>query len=214
MPDADSQALIVNAASGHQRENKAWIIGRLLRDFEKRASPFTSDRESLEWEALRVSVFKWNEHRDQGRPDRDWLWHSGYVIIVLQLSIAVIPLALSSEWATLVLVAGGIILASAQAALPQWRAEKWGCPKNGQTVSVTKGNGHRHVMVILGSPKALDLEILASGLEDAEQQFLTKAGVATLAGLWTVLLITVAGLKQGSWCKDFSLLPIYRRDTS
>lgn len=205
MPESDSQALIINAASGHQRANKAWIIGRLLRDFEKLASPFPVSKSSPEWEALRLSVFAWDECSEQRRPIRDWVWYSGLAVIVLQLSIAVIPLALSSEWATLVLVTGGILLASAQAALPQWKAEKWACPSNGKSVSITKGNGHRHVMVLLGSPKALDLEILASGSSTKEQSLLSKGAVAVLAAFWIVLLITVAGLKQGSWCKPSSL---------
>ncbi|KAL8672641.1 MAG: hypothetical protein Q9168_002917, partial [Polycauliona sp. 1 TL-2023] len=199
MPVTDFPAIIVNASSGHQRENKSWIIGRLLRDFEKRTAPLPSDRASANWEALRVSVFEWEKGKEQGHPTRDWVYYSGYAIIVLQISIAIIPLALSSEWATLVLVVGGIILASSQAALPQWRAEKWACPLNGKTISLTKGNGHRHVMVLLGSPKALELEILASGSYLIAQPLPAKFAVAILAAAWTVLLITVAGLKQGSW---------------
>ena len=166
MPEADSQALVINAQSGHQRDNRAWIIGRLLRDLEKRAAPLSSDKASSEWEALRVSIFKWDDRGLQGVPDRDWLWYSGLAVIVLQIAIAVIPLALSLEWATLLLVSVGILLASAQAALPQWRSEKWACPANGKTVSITKGNGHRHVMVVLGSSRGLDLEILAAGSEN------------------------------------------------
>ncbi|KAG7006553.1 hypothetical protein G7Y79_00014g037280 [Physcia stellaris] len=199
MPAADSQALVVNASFGHQRNNQAWIIGRLLRDYEKRAEPFSPNKSSPEWEALRISIFKWDEHKEQGRPTRDWLWYSGIVIIVLQLSISIIPWVLMSEWATTVLVAGGIGLAQAQAALPQWKAEKWACPRNGGTVSITKGNGHRHVMVLLGSPKALDLEILAAGSKGGDLPVLMKVAVAGLAASWTILLITVAGLKQGSW---------------
>jgi len=201
MPEADSQALIINAKTGHQRDNKAWIVGRLLRDFSKRAVPFPSDKASPDWEALRVSVFKWDERKTQSIPDRDWIWYSGLAVIVLQISIAIIPLALSSEWPTLVLVTTGILLASAQAALPQWRSEKWACPVNGQTISVTQGNGHRHVMVLLGSPKGLDLEILAAGSSNKEQPFLNKVAIVVFTACWTVFLITVAGLKQGSWCK-------------
>lgn len=201
MPDADVQALIVNAQSGHHRENRAWIIGRLLRDFEKRASPFAASKDSPNWEALRVSIFRWDQNKEQGKPIRDWVWFSGLAVIVVQIAIAIIPLALLSEWATLVLVTGGLLLASAQAALPQWASEKWACPTNGKSVSITRGNGHRHVMVILGCQNALDLEILASRSSAKAQSIWSKAAVAVLATLWTVLLITVAGLKQGSWCK-------------
>lgn len=205
MPEADCQALVVTAQSGHYRINKAWIIGRLLRDFEKRAAPFASSKASDEWEALRVSVFEWDERREQRKPIRDWVWCSGLAVVVLQIAISAVPLALWSEWATLALVTGGILLASAQAGLPQWKAEKWACPSGGKTISITRGNGHRHVMVLLGSPTALNLEILASGACSKEQSLSGKAAVAILAALWIVLLITVAGLKQGSWCKLPSL---------
>ena len=207
MPEADFQSLIINAKTGHQRENRAWIVGRLLRDFEKRAVPFASDKASPDWEALRVSVFQWDERKAQGIPDRDWIWYSGLAVVVLQISIGIIPLALSSEWATLVLVTAGILLATAQAALPQWRNEKWACPTNNQTISITQGNGHRHLLVLLGSPKGLDLEILAAGSSTKEQTFLNKAAIAILTACWTGLLITVAGLKQGSWCKISLLSP-------
>lgn len=208
MPISDFPAIVINASTGHTRDNKAWIIGRLLRDFEKSTGPLSSDKASQEWEALRVSVFKWDENREQGRPARDWLWYSGFAVIVLQISISIIPLTLLSEWATLVFVMGGIILASAQAALPQWGLEKWACPRHGATVSITRGNGYRHVMVLLGSPNALDMEVLASGSKGEEQHPITKAAVAVLAALWAVLLITIAGLKQGSWCKTIPLLPL------
>ena len=83
MPTSDFPALEVHGWSGHQRENKAWVIGRLLRDFEKRASPLPSDRTSPARDALRVSVFKWDDTKEQDRPDRDWVWYSGFAIIVL-----------------------------------------------------------------------------------------------------------------------------------
>ncbi|KAL8797881.1 MAG: hypothetical protein Q9195_000233 [Heterodermia aff. obscurata] len=125
---------------------------------------------------------------------------SGLAVITLQISIAVIPLALFSEWATLVLVISGIFLGSAQAALPQWRREKWACPMKGKTISITRGNGHRHVVVLLSSPKGLDLEILATGSNGQQGlPFITKIAVGILATCWIILLISVAGLKQGSW---------------
>ncbi|KAL8791953.1 MAG: hypothetical protein Q9195_005442 [Heterodermia aff. obscurata] len=147
MPEADCQALVVTAQSGHHRINKAWIIGRLLRDFEKRTTPFASSKSSPEWEALRVSIFQWDERREQRKPIRDWVWYSGLAVVVLQISIAAVPLALWSEWEILALVAGGILLASAQAALPQWKSEKWACPSNG-TIGMIQN------IVVAASPRS------------------------------------------------------------
>ena len=201
MPNADVQPLVIGARGGHQRTNKAWIIGRLFRDFTSSAEPFSPVKSSFDWEALRISVFEVCDHKEQGVPSRDWVWYSGFATVAVQISVAIVPLALDAEWATLVFVAGGTLLAWAQAALPQWNLEKWDCRRNGPTVALTNGNGGRNVMLILGHPKALDLDLLAMGTASDIGSKKTKAAMATFTALWTILLISVAGLKKGSWCK-------------
>lgn len=200
MPDADVQPLVIPVESGHQRINKSWIIGRIFRDFESRAEPFSASKSSPKWEALRISIFEVCEDGEQGSPSCDWVWYSGFATIALQLAIAIVPLALDTEWVTLVLVMGGTLLAWMQAILPGWRSEKWDCPRDGPTVAITKGNGGRNVMLIQSHPRALDLHILSTGMPSDPNSKINRVVMAIFAALWTTLLISVAGLKQGSWC--------------
>ena len=203
MPSADFRAIVIGAKSGHARNNKSWVIGRLLRDYEQQARPSTTDKSSPNWEALRVSVFKIVPGSRTGRPVYDWVWYSGFVIVSIQLSIAVVPLCLYGEWIIMLVTVCGTILAFSHGALPQWRKEKWDCPKSGGgTVTVTQGNGSRHAMVILGSRDTPDLEILAYCDGNTVCALSTRAGSAAQTALWLSLVITVAGLKQGAWCKS------------
>ncbi|KAL2039839.1 hypothetical protein N7G274_007240 [Stereocaulon virgatum] len=200
MPSADYKSKVIVAKSGHIRQNESWVIGRLLRDFERRQSPLVADKSSEHWEALRVSIFKIIPGSEPGRPIHDYVWFSGLGIILLQLGLAVVPLCLSGEWPVLVITTCGTLVALSHGALAQWREEKWECPKTGSpTVTITQGNGSRHAMVILGSDSGLHLEILARSDGNLSSSFSTRIGTAVQAMLWMVLLITVAGLKQGSW---------------
>ena len=205
MPGADYRATVIGAESGHARLNNSWIIGRLLRDFEQRAAPLERDKSSRNWESLRVSVFKVIPGTKPGRPTHDFVWYSGYGIILIQLGIAIVPLCLHAAWVNLVIVVCGTLLALSQGAISQWREEKWECPKRGgRTVTITQGNGSRQAMVILGSENALELEILAHCDGNLASTLLTRVISGIQALLWMMLLITVAGLKQGSWCKRLS----------
>jgi len=87
----------------------------------------------------------------------------GWVVIVVQMAIAAIPCALYQDWAILFLTGTGTVLALATGALPQWKFEKWACRrKTTKVISLTGGNGTRHVMVIIGKKLGLDLEDLAA----------------------------------------------------
>lgn len=201
MPSADFRAVVIGAKSGHARDNKSWVIGRLLRDYEQRAKPHTTDKESPNWEALRVSVFRLVSGSQAGRPAYDWVFYSGFVIVLIQLSIAVVPLWLYREWIVFLITICGTVLAFSHGALPQWKKEKWECPKGaGGTVTVTQGNGSRHAMVILGSQDTPDLEILAYCDGNIVCALSTRIGSAVQTVLWLAMVITVAGLKQGAWC--------------
>lgn len=203
MPPADFRATVIGAKSGHARNNRSWVIGRLLRDYEQRAKPLTKEKESPSWEALRVSVFRFVPGSKAKPPVYDWVWGSGFVVVLIQLSIAIVPLCLYGEWIVMLITVCGTILAFSHGALPQWRKEKWECPKTGGgTVTVTQGNGSRHAMVILGGQDAPDLEILAYCDGNTVCALSTRTGSAIQTALWLALVITVAGLKQGAWCKS------------
>ncbi len=201
MPPADFRATVIGAKSGHARNNKSWVIGRLLRDYEHQSKPHTMNKESPDWESLRVSVFRTVSGSRAARPVHDRVWYSGFVVVLVQLSIAVVPLCLYGEWLVMFVTAWGTILAFSHGALPQWREEKWECPKGGGgTVTITQGNGSRHAMVLLGSQDAPDLEVLAYCDGNTVCALSTRTGSAIQTALWLALVITVAGLKQGAWC--------------
>ena len=213
MPDADSPALMVGAKSGHTTHNKSWIIGRLLRDFEHKLDkgPYKLNKLAPNYEALRVSVFQVDRKRTAGVPTKDWIWYSGLTIIPVQILISTLPWAINSNWAPLLITLSGNAMALLQGAIPQWREEKWACPSNGGwTVSITRGNGSRHVMVILGNNHGLDLQILSAQSARHRTSATTRGFLLFMALLWLVLLVCVAGLQKDSWCKSCL---IYRTGT-
>ncbi|RDW63711.1 hypothetical protein BP6252_11256 [Coleophoma cylindrospora] len=165
-----------------------------------------------EWQALRVEIFQINPDSKyrQGVIQRDGTWFCGILTILIQLGIAGFAWWFSKNWAILMVTGAGTLLSLAQGALPQWRTEKWVFPKPKHlttklkapgTVSITRGNGSRHVMVILGSDhsgttsaKPLDLELMACSDDRrhcADRLTIYATFVFTI--LWTALLITVAG---------------------
>jgi len=207
MPAPDYSAKVVNAESGYTRQNKSWVLGRLLRDFEH---PLPHDV------GLSVTVFEAVHARGlAGVPSIDWYWISGVVIIVIQLGIAAIPCALSEDWSILLITAAGTLLSLITGMLPQWRLEKWQCRHNSKkVVSLTGGNGKRHVMVIIGKGFGLDLEDLATAESPRERTrgkemsminglptafWITRLACSILALLWIIFLITVTALEENAW---------------
>jgi hypothetical protein len=208
IPDADFAAILIPAKSGHVRNNRSWIIGRLLRDHEHRAAKILqrSDQASEKHEALRVTVFELVKGRQPGTIAPDWIFYSGFFVMLAQFVVASLPIIFSHNWAILMVTCAGTILALLQGALPQWQREKWACPKHGgNTVSITQGNGSRHVMVILGDKSSgLELEILSTGSRNMPFRHREMVYISLLTSLWTVLLISVAGMSDDSWCKIIS----------
>lgn len=206
MPSPDHRAMVINAASGYKRENKSWIVGRLLRAHE---TPLNDDI------GLHITVFKATT-TEAGKPQKDYHFATGIVVILLQLAIAAIPARLHNNWRILSVTISGTLLALLTGSLPQWRSEKWGsCRKNTtKKLIVTGGNGTRHVMVILGDGKGLDLEDLGAAesprmkrrgeeawmLAGAPATFrMTQFACVLLATVWVLFVVTVAGLKENVW---------------
>ena len=223
MPDTDvSNAMVIGVQSGHIRTTKSWILGKLYRVLDSGvdtdmkaeqphvppdAQPIKSSIENTgrPWEALRISVFETVDDpgRTHGVPSRDWVWFSGFAVILLQLVVAIVPISLHQEWGTLLITVYGNALALLEGSLPQWKEEKWACPKSGgSSIILTRGNGTRHAILILGRKDAgLDLEILAVGTRTAPPSRLTRFAVAILTVNWVILLVTAAGLRLQTWCK-------------
>ena len=160
-----------------------------------------------EWERKgpRVTVFEVEDNppTEHGVPTLDWVWYSGFAVIVIQLGIAAVPWGVNGQWNTFLVTAAGNLFALIGGSLPQWRSEKWACPKKGGDITtITEGNGSRSAIVILRK-KGVDLkfEVLARGTRLAPATLLTRIVTSVLAVLWILLLITVAGIKQNTWCK-------------
>ncbi|SJL08718.1 uncharacterized protein ARMOST_12087 [Armillaria ostoyae] len=200
LPPPDYPAMVINAQNGYKRDSKSWVLGRLLRDFQR---PL---RDSV---GMTVTVFEAVEPESAGIPSVDLWWYSGLLVIIVQLAVAAIPCALHQNWSILFITAAGTMLALVTGALPQWRSEKWACRrKTKKVLSVTGGNGTRYAMVILGRGVGLDLEDLAAaepprmrrrGKHDNSAFLFTQVACFTLATLWIVFLITVTALKQDTW---------------
>lgn len=208
MPPPDYDAKLINVENEFEQDNRSWILGRLLRDFDR---PFDNST------GLCVTIFKASAESAAGLPERDWCWGSGIIIIFLQLIIAAIPLIQDGDWNIFFITYTGTALALLTGALPQWRLEKWACRRNSsKTVCLTGGNGTRNVMAIIGNGVGLDLEDLAAMKsprlsryqgKDTNHLFMglplafriTQLSCIVLPVLWITLLITVIGLRQNTW---------------
>ncbi len=186
MPDCPS--ILVNTEAGYSRTNTSWILGRLLRDLEQKS--LHGDH------SLCVTVFR--ATANTGTVRYDWVWYSGFAVILLQLAVAAIPWALRQNWLILLATACGTLLALSGGALPQWKAEKWACrPKSPETYCLTRGNGHQHVIVIESAGMGMNLEDLASSRVRVSSYH--RVLTALLAILWIMFLITMAGLREDTW---------------
>lgn len=162
LPPPDYPAKVFNLESGYQRENKNWVVGRILRDLESSLS--RSD--PLGDNGIRISVFE-AALNSNGPTSFSWGWiHvAGALITVVQLALAVIPIALYREWTVIMILLAGTMLVQITGWLPQWRAEKLPNRQHSNAIyALTSGNGSRDVIVIFGRGNCLDLEELcASG---------------------------------------------------
>lgn len=242
MPDADvPNTMVIGSKSGHSRFTTSWVLGRLLRDANDRVDKelhnenahqgtgqaaqanhpraySTTSQPAMgpEWEALRVTVYEFSRRPPlpHGVPSTDLIWWSGFVVILLELVISIIPWIVYDDWAQSLITSSGNVLALIGSSLPQWRAEKWACPHTGgDTVTITEGNGSRHAVLIIGRKgDGLDLEILARGTRTSKSSMFTKVMSVFLAILWICHLIAVAGLEQNTWSTSplaiINILPI------
>lgn len=190
-PHPDYPSIIVNAGNGYARTNNSWILGRILRDIERRQGHVNT--------SLTVSVYDAEGPAGAaGVPIHDWIWHSGLIAILIQFTVATIPWVTHQNWTVLLITTMGTLLALAGGALPQWKAEKWACRRNSDKIySLTRGNGHKLVVVIRSKGVGLNLEDLA--IARVHPSSYTRIALGILACLWIVFLIIVAGLKENTW---------------
>lgn len=197
MPACDHPCVVINCSTGFARENRSWALGRLLRDHEIR---YEVDPRPLEdggrAESLRVDVF---ELLPVALPARDLVWWLGWVTLIAQVAMAIIPWVVYSDWTIALITFCGILLALITSAMPQWIQEKWSARRieRHKVTCLTRGNGSRHVMVIIAAPGAWDVETLATGSSSPRPE--TKGMTLGLMVLWTCLLVNVSGIKYHTW---------------
>lgn len=192
MPTPDLPCIVINVENGFVTNNKSWILGRILRDHESanEVDPATV--------SIRIDVF---DQKPIRRADIDFVWVLGWVVMIVQIVLSIVPWIVYDDWAIFLITICGTILALVTGALPQWQMEKWagrplGAGKK-KVTCLTRGNGSSHIMVLLGDSDAWDVESLAG----AKSKVLKGTVLVTmvLAVLWTALLISASGLKEHSW---------------
>ena len=209
MPAApDVQSIVINTSYGHARSNQSWILGRVLRDYERHWMPSAVRRELKAVLAkaqspragLCISVFEADPERPAGRASRDMLWWTGYLVATIQLVVAAVPWIIWQDWRIFVVTVAGTILAFISASLPQWRLERWACRRYANdTICLTQGNGAQHALVIISKGQGLHLEDLANANIAGNLAVTTGPAVVIITVLWVCLLITVSGIHDHTW---------------
>lgn len=150
MPAVDCPSTVLNARSGSTRENRSWMLGRVLRDWEKRSTWDYEGRPA-------VSIFRFSEEKTKplvpsgqpapaGRdlernkrrsseesrfavphPKPDLMWYTGVLVMVIQWAIAAVVGVIRKDWLIMTITIGSTVLSLAGVALPQWKQEKWSC---------------------------------------------------------------------------------------
>jgi len=160
LPPPDFPTKVFNLESSYVRENKNWVLGRILRDNEL----FMNKLQQHGGNALRISIYTAvarKEGQEMSNVYTLWLWMG---VTALQIGIASIPLGRDREWGVFLVTCSGIIASILAGALPQWRIEKIPLKKKSRKlIALTSGNGSRDIMIIYGDGVALDLEELAAG---------------------------------------------------
>ncbi|KAK9418358.1 hypothetical protein SUNI508_08085 [Seiridium unicorne] len=161
LPPPDYPVKVFNLETGYVRENRNWVIGRLLRDqsaymSRKEAAPHAGIRIAV-WEALNIP----NQRHTGFSYSKVHVW--GVFTTIVQLVVAAIPLILNGRWGILLITCAGTLLAIMAGGLPQWRAEKLPNRQSCKKVfALTTGNGARDIMIINGAGNCLDLEELCA----------------------------------------------------
>ncbi|KAF8542594.1 hypothetical protein BDD12DRAFT_907889 [Trichophaea hybrida] len=217
IPVPDSPGIVINARSRYSRQNNSWILGRIIRDFNfwKDKGVAEAEREFLAARqpsvagdgpqqkqqprvALCVAVYEADFSKTAGVVEHDWVWYSGLVCAVFQLGVSTIPWGLWGDWSIFLVTGCGIMLSLASGSFPQWKAEKWACRRDStKTAVLTRGNGWKDAIVIIGAGVGLDLEDLSGGREVDIPH--TRFWASIMAALWVALLICVSGLHDHTW---------------
>lgn len=209
MPSApDCPSKIINCDTGYSRTNRSWLLGRILRDCELEAEKtMRLDYPYLISNAIKpslhIDVF---EIRENCQPRIDRVWILGWFTIFVQSMVSVVPWVRNGDWGICLVTATGSAFALLTGSLRQWNLEKWAGRRLTQPgdnkvktkmVCLTRGNGHKYAMILVGRGTAWDLESMATAMSVHMTE--TPYVLGILAMLWSCLLIAVSGLKRNTW---------------
>lgn len=219
LPPPDYPVKVFNLQSGYVRDNRNWVLGRILRDHEASAS-----RTYRHTEGIRIMVFEAQKNLNcWTKFSYDWTHVFGLFSISAQLAVAALPAVLYGNWSILLITGAGTILALTYGALPQWTAEKLPNRQHSDTIfGLTTGSGSRDILIIKGNQLCLNLEQLATtdtprndgpwekfsksvlatprGVENPEGHFFHRTGSffrqatdvwGTPSGFWITMVVTV-----------------------
>lgn len=160
LPLPDHPVRVMNLESGYVRENRNWILGRILRDNEVFVPKSNPPGDG----AFRISVYEALPRNSRlRRVGYQRIRVSGVLIMLTQLGISAVPAVLDNDWGVLLVTGVGTLLALLAGSLPQWRVEKLPSRrKSEKNIALTSGNGSQDVMIVLGMGESLDLEELAA----------------------------------------------------
>jgi hypothetical protein len=176
LPPPDYPCRVLNLNSGYIRENKNFVVGRLLRDLESRQerrdvlSDGTTDdgetrpdKDTADY-SLRITVYEAN-YNDNSPTRFNWgyIHVVGLLVMIIQIFIAAIPMfADRDRWTILLITLAGTAFTQVTGLIPQWKAEKLPArQKSREVYALTSGNGSREIVVIFGYGNSLDLESMA-----------------------------------------------------
>ncbi|KAI0159973.1 hypothetical protein GGR52DRAFT_171747 [Hypoxylon sp. FL1284] len=214
LPPPDCPATVINVTSGDRRDNQSWVLGRLLRDMELKVEAET-DMSELD-SGLLVTVYKAesdkSRHRKTIRPRRNWLWFWFAIGVTMQLAVAAGPIYAPwrddspprRDWSIVLITVAGNFLAACSSFIPSMRKEKYqGTKSSHHTYAITRGNGHKHVFIILPDTMAKGESCLPSLDQMAtarDRAYFTHRLLSIIpAILWVILLLIVGGLTNHTW---------------
>ena len=204
----ENSSKVINCETGYARTNRSWLLERLLRDYEMSMEKYPgAEHEEIaasgSWMSLRIDIF---DVEDAGRPAIDWVWGLGWLTITAQLGISLVPWVNWGNWGIFLITASGTVSALLTGSLRQWNAEKWAgrrlnkpgsSKRKKMAIFLTRGNGHKYVMMLHSSGMSWDLETMATATSDSNSE--TPWLLGALALTWTCLLIAVSGLRTHAW---------------
>lgn len=170
----DYPVKVFNLESGYGRDNKNWIVGRILRDVETNMHVQRPPTDGH----FRIHVFRAVETSVGPTQFQYTKLHLfGLLLILAQLALSAIPIILGGEWDILLITSAATLLAQITGMLPQWTAEKLPYQQRRSGIyALTQGNGSREVVVIDGQGVCLNLEEMAAPLNPRSSRPWEKFG--------------------------------------